>query len=147
MPPYAPVAERFWAKVDRFDPDHCWEWTGGRSDTGYGSLNLGRDGSRRSVSAHRFAYELLIGPIPAGLVTDHLCRNRMCVNPKHLEMVSPRTNVLRSKPYGGAQPPRAPTPTHCPAGHPYTEANTAFDKSTHKRHCRTCHRERQRKYR
>lgn len=81
---------RFWAKVDA--EGDCWVWTGALSDTGYGSFAP----AGKAKSAHRFAYESLVGPIPVGLQLDHLCRNRACVNPDHLEPVSATENTRRS---------------------------------------------------
>ena len=108
---------RFWAKVDPNGPipahcpdlGPCWEWTGARGSKGYGHFLIGsrRDGSRRPVLAHRLAYETLIGPIPKGLESDHLCHNgsgcpgghdclhRTCANPAHIEPVSHAENVRR----------------------------------------------------
>src|SRR5450755_3951408 len=74
--------ERFWARVDK-QTDGCWVWTGALR-TGYGTLSV----SGKNVPAHRFSYELLVGIIPDGLQIDHLCRNRACVNPEHLEPVT-----------------------------------------------------------
>lgn len=76
----------------------CWQWIGNISPTtGYGMLNIKREDGRWIPSAaHRVVYELYVGPIPAGLHLDHLCRNRVCVRPDHLEPVTPRTNFLRS---------------------------------------------------
>lgn len=76
--------ERFWAKVDKRGEDDCWEWIGGRSWDRYGSFWAGE----RSVYAHRFAYELAIGPVPEGLQVRHLCGSRACVNPAHLELAA-----------------------------------------------------------
>jgi hypothetical protein len=85
--------QRFWRHVVR-DPDtECWEWTAARKNGGYGSLAIGRG----NVYAHRFAYEMLVGPIPTNLELDHLCRNRGCANPAHLEPVTRRVNVLRGR--------------------------------------------------
>src|SRR3990172_7293894 len=78
---------RFWCKVRALD-NGCWEWTGYLQPNGYGRLNVGS----RMTLAHRWAYERLIGPIPRGLQSDHLCRNRACVNPLHIEPTTAREN-------------------------------------------------------
>lgn len=82
-------AERFWAKVDR--SDDCWVWTGTGTPKGYGQFAP----HGKHVYAHRFAYELLVGPIPEGMTIDHLCRNRGCVRPDHLEVVTRGENTRR----------------------------------------------------
>lgn len=79
--------------------------------------------------AHRVAYETWVGPIPDGLTIDHLCRNRLCIEPTHLEPVTNRENIQR----GGNS-----LKTHCPQGHPYDEVNTA--SRNNRRYCRTCER-------
>lgn len=91
------VRRRFLAKV-RKEPNGCWAWIGARTGQtrtdhrgGYGSFFDGE----RMRPAHRVSYEIEVGPIPAGLQLDHLCRNRACVNPDHLDPVSPRMNTLR----------------------------------------------------
>lgn len=117
--------ERFWSKVDKTDT--CWLWVSRMFWDGYG--NFYADSSRPSMRAHRFAYELLVGPIPEGLVIDHLCRVRSCVNPDHLEPVTNQENLRRAM------------STHCPQGHEFTDENTWCDKRGH-RQCRTCHRAR-----
>src|SRR6266496_2265386 len=90
------LVTRFWAKVDRSGGSRaCWLWTGKTGRDGYGRIGLGGRGALVRVRAHRFAYELLIGPIPDGLQIDHLCRVRHCVNPAHLEPVTQRENILR----------------------------------------------------
>lgn len=120
--------ERFWSFVTKTDT--CWLWTGGLA-AGYGLFWL--DG--KQVKTHRFAYELLVGPIPDGLVLDHLCRVPACCNPAHLEPVSQRVNILR-----GIGPSAANAlVTHCPADHEYTPENTRMYRG--QRHCRACARE------
>lgn len=86
-----PLPDRFWRKVQK--TPGCWRWTGAIQSAGYGSIGLGEG---RVGSAHRVAYELLVGPIPPGLTIDHLCRNTWCVNPAHLEAVTHQENVRRA---------------------------------------------------
>jgi hypothetical protein len=81
---------RLFEKV-RKTPSGCWEWQGVRGTTGYGGFHMGR----RTWLAHRAAYVLFVGPIPAMMTIDHLCVNRACVNPAHLEPVSQRENLVR----------------------------------------------------
>src|SRR3990167_1812336 len=85
------LEERFWAKVNKNGPNGCWVWTAYKNRAGYGEFGY----RKRKVKAHRFIYEFLLGPIPKSLQLDHLCRNRACINPTHLEVVSPRINLLR----------------------------------------------------
>ena len=87
------LAERFWSKVDHPDANDCWPWLGAKNPKGYGRIKA--DGGRRTLQAHRVAYELLVGPIPDGHHLDHLCRNRGCVNPSHAEPVTPKENIGR----------------------------------------------------
>lgn len=126
---------RFWEKVRALpvaDPNACWLWTASRYLGGYGQLWV--DG--RLVPAHRFAYELLTGPIPEGLQLDHLCRVPACVNPDHLEPVTQRENILR----GEAPSAKHAIKTHCPHGHPFSPENTYVRPSG--RACRACGRAR-----
>lgn len=115
-------------------PSPCWVWQGTLKD-GYGRYWE----NSRAYRAHRVSYELFRGRIPADKVLDHLCRNRACVNPQHLDLVPQRTNILRGANHVAAQAQR----THCPAGHAYDAANTYRD-SQGRRYCRACQRERQR---
>lgn len=87
-----PVSERLWEKVEIVGT--CWLWTARPSKNGYGGISLGGQRAPR-VYAHRLAYELLVGPIPPGLVLDHLCFNKLCVNPDHLEPVTAAENTRR----------------------------------------------------
>lgn len=120
--------ERLWSKVDRRSTDECWLWTASTAGAaGYG--RLWRNG--KAVRAHRLVYELLVGPIPAGLELDHLCRNRPCVNPAHLEPVSGAENLRRGEGFGGTNARK----THCPRGHEYTRL---IERTGPRRRCRTC---------
>lgn len=131
--------ERFWLKVNKDAPNGCWEWTGYRCSNNYGYWKQ-RDS--KIILPHRFAYEQLVGPIPDGLVLDHLCRNPPCVNPEHLEPVTQRVNLLRG--IGGSA--RAARVTHCPSGHPYDLLNTYYHKDG-SRDCRPCRQQRTREHR
>lgn len=114
------------------DGDDCWWWVGILMPNGYGRL--------AGCYAHRIAYELHVGRIPADFTVDHLCRNRRCVNPDHLEAVSKRDNTLR----GIGAPAINAAKTHCIHGHEFNAANTKV-KQSGARDCRECDRARKRK--
>lgn len=123
---------RLWARVDK--TDDCWVWQGRLAANGYGRVVP--DGRDRVV--HRVVYELLVGPVAEGLTLDHLCRNRACVNPAHLEPVTNRENILR----GESPTATNARKTHCIHGHEFTEENTYMDRG--RRMCRTCNRDKAR---
>ena len=132
------VSDRFWAKVNKATSSGCWEWTAGKHQD-YGVFGIS---STHLVKAHRFAYEEIVGPIPEGLILDHLCRNRSCVNPAHLEPVTNKENVLR----GEGIAAKNAVKTHCKHGHEFTEENT-YITYRGDRSCRTCQRSWNRKRR
>jgi hypothetical protein len=131
-------ATRFWSHVEK--TDDCWNWTGRPSKQGYGRLwtRVDDDGRRQIKQAHRWAYETLVGPIPEGLVIDHLCRNRLCVNPEHLEPVTDLENLMRGETLVALNSAK----THCHRGHEFTEENTyvRVREGRPRRGCRACHR-------
>lgn len=86
-------------QVDTTDPDKCWVWQGRVGLAGYGYVTTSEFGDKRPRIAHRVSYRLFVGPIPEGLVLDHLCRVRRCINPAHLEPVTTAENNRRSGPY------------------------------------------------
>ncbi len=104
--------------------ESCWIWTGALKEKGYGQVNW-RGNNKR---AHRLFYECFKGPIPEGMMLDHLCRVRRCVNPDHLEPVTAKTNSQRG--YFAMK-------THCPRGHEYSGENLIISKKGH-RHCKAC---------
>lgn len=124
-----PLADRFWEKVDQSaGPAQCWPWTGARNQAGYGKIGLGRYGENEY--AHRVSFYLAFGFYPPE-TTDHLCSNKWCVNPAHLEAVSYVVNSRRAR------------PLTCSEGHPLEGHNVLLVRDKHRVHlmrrCRTCH--------
>lgn len=126
--------KRFWAYVDK-QSNGCWLWTGYLTN-GYGRFKI--HGER--IMAHRWIYEKEKGAIPEGYEIDHICRQRNCVNPEHLEIVTPRENMARSLNQGA----RALREDKCIHGHDYTVENTYYSPRGYRR-CRACMRIKDRK--
>lgn len=122
------MAQTKWSEDKQYNGIPCLIWIGYKDRHGYGQITVRNEDESRL--AHRWAYERWIGPIPDGLTIDHLCYNRNCVNPAHLEPVTHSENVRRA----------TEKRTHCRYGHPYTEDNL-YITPTGYRQCRTCRRE------
>lgn len=124
------AVDLFWSHVSK--SSGCWSWSLGHSKCGYARVTI----ARKMLMAHRVAYFLVNGDIPGGMVIDHTCRNRGCVNPDHMRVVTNKQNILAK----GATSPSARNArkTHCTHGHPYNEENTRRQGS--RRYCRACER-------
>lgn len=116
--------------------DNCWLYAGTIHPDGYGLIQAKVNGKWKLLRAHRVVYESEVGEIPAGMVSDHLCRVRRCVNPAHIEIVTNAENTRRAHAWL----------THCKHGHPFDEVNTIHIKATGHRRCRTCMRQQQLRY-
>jgi hypothetical protein len=127
---HATVRERFWQKVKKAGPDECWEWTSPPNERGYGCLWTK---ITSSFPAHKLSLILHGGTVPNGMVVDHTCRNKICVNPNHLRAVTPRINAIENNSSWAAI---NASKTHCRRGHPYAGDNLRMFRG--KRRCREC---------
>lgn len=139
-----PKPHRYMTAVERFHSSYvipqgpgCWIWVRRNNGIGYGNITWG--GAQQY--AHRVAYEMFVGPIPAGLTIDHLCRTPACVNPRHLEAVTKRENTLR----GNSPAALHARQDHCVYGHPFNKQNTY--RWRNRRYCKSCKRDRDIRYR
>lgn len=116
---------------------NCWVWQGYLSEAGYGKFGIKRNGKLVIALAHRWLYEIFNDVrLERSQVCDHLCRNRACVNPKHIEIVTDQINILR----GEGRPAINARKTHCKYGHEFTKDNTMYRPSQPgTRECKTCH--------
>jgi hypothetical protein len=128
-----PVEDKLLSGIEVSD-DGCWNWTKARNALGYGRVRVS---THRVEFTHRACYEIHEGPIPEGLVLDHLCRNPSCCNPAHLEPVTQRVNLLRGETLQAANVAK----THCPYGHEFSPDNTRLLDNGGRR-CRACERRR-----
>ena len=137
-----PAWVRFWEKVDL--SGDCWMWRASTYANGYGQFTV----LGVPFKAHRWAYQMLVGRIPTGMQLDHVCHtraencvsddtclHRRCVNPAHLEPVTPRENTRRGQGAAGRYARR----THCQRGHAFDVANTRYTRAEGARICRRCH--------
>ena len=137
--PCTPAIDRFKAKIHVSNQNGlrnapCWNWIGSTTSSGYGEFKAdGRRGAKKT-NPHRFAYQHYIGSIPEGYEVDHLCKNRLCCNPAHLEAITLQENRRR----------RNADQTHCKQGHEFNDENTL--RSGNRRRCRICSAERSRKF-
>lgn len=123
--------ERFWSKVEKSEGG-CWSWSASCNMDGYGQFLY----HGKMCRSHRIAYTWIKGEIPVGFELDHVCRNRKCVNPEHLEAVDHRTNSIRAMIATGVKAGA----THCVNGHPFNDANTGIRKTGSGRYCKVCSR-------
>lgn len=126
------LPERIESKISPEPNSGCWLWTAGTDARGYARIQTGNKPKR----AHRVVYEMLVGPIPSGLVLDHLCRVHGCVNPEHLEPVTQKTNIFR----GEGIAAKHILKTHCDFGHEFTPENT-YQHAKGWRYCKACRKE------
>ena len=128
------VDDVFWNKLELVGD--CFVWTGCKNNGGYGCVIRQVNGKRKTLRIHRLAYEHFYGTIPEGLVPDHLCRNRACANPEHIELVTNYENIRRGMGYTAKNARK----THCCRGHEFTEDNTYFNYKNRfpRRQCRHC---------
>lgn len=133
------IADRFWEKVPDQPGDDCWEWQGGRQQSGHGRLLIGSrtDGSRRKEGAHRIAYQLCRGEA-GDLLVCHACDNPPCVNPNHLFLGTQADNMHDASMKGRCHNPFQSGKTHCKRGHEFTTENTVIVNGS--RVCRACRR-------
>lgn len=128
-----PPIERFLSKVHFNTETGCWDWTAAKDSDGYGTFQYSHILSDHG-HAYKFSYSFFVGQMPKGLQHDHLCRNRGCVNPFHLEPVTCRENLLRGQTSAAANARK----THCIAGHMFSPQNTWVSKQNGSRHCKAC---------
>lgn len=114
----------------------CWVWTGAVSSGGYGNTSITTNNVKRWVVVHRAVYTVRVGPVDPNLELDHLCRDRACCNPEHLEVVTSAVNTQR----GNSPPAKNKAKDHCKHGHPFDKENTWVSPKSGRRRCKACDR-------
>jgi hypothetical protein len=139
------ASELFWPRVETGWTDQCWEWTGPTLKNGYGQFGSGKNRGM-STLAHRASYTMIKGDPGDDMQVDRLCHNKACVNPQHLEAVTPQINTQRARSDGliGECRNGNQGKTRCPEDHPYSGENLIIRRG--KRHCRECGRKAAREY-
>ena len=133
----------FWIKVTPLTSG-CWAWMGSISSNGYGRFYFTDHSGAQKWQAHRYSYHMMRGPIPPGMTIDHLCRNKSCVNPDHLDVVTLKENIRWSLPYRTYHKGLYCS-TSCVHGHLWTPETTYYHKGS--RSCKVCNRERCKRFR
>jgi hypothetical protein len=135
--PFFAAAPRFFQKIAVNDGsgDTCWQWIGAKRALGYGKIKI----CGRWFPAHRLAWILCYKSIDENLDIDHLCENKSCVNPAHLDLVTSKVNVMRTNNLGSNRGYYG-LRTHCKYGHPFSTENTRITFNPYRRRCRTCQR-------
>lgn len=128
--------DRFWDKIQIDDLTGCWNWIAAIDRDGYGVFRETTNKHDSCGRAHKFAYQHYVGVVPANKQLDHICRNRRCANPKHLEIVTLIQNVMRGESFSAVNARK----THCIHGHPLSGDNLYVQPSTGYRYCRECKR-------
>ena len=117
-----------------FEPNTgCWIWTGAKGKSGYGNIGI----NKKTYSIHRIVYEIEKGQIPIGYQIDHLCNNKICINPYHLEAKTPKENIIRALKISKNHHMNK---THCKRGHEFTKENIYFNQNVNGRICKICRR-------
>lgn len=126
------MIDRILTRVEVDSDTECWLWQGYKNQYGYGKISY----KGQPISVHRIAYEVFISEIPNGLCIDHLCRNRACANPNHMEVVTRGENARRGLGSKRARQYQL-SKTHCPKGHEYAGSNLYISPRGY-RQCRAC---------
>lgn len=144
------LADRLWSKVTIGHADECWPWTGAKDKNGYGRIQVMTNGKWGTQLAHRVAYKLTKGDLPADLGLCHRCDNPPCCNPDHhfpgTQLDNMNDAKLKSRVRNSTNGHLQSLKTHCIRGHEYTEENTYRPPGKNERWCRECQRQHNRDF-